>query len=87
MLRGLYVVSVDPAPDSSRLLVSVAPLDRNDDTAAATYLTKLAALSGRLRSEVAASISRRKTPELAFRVVRPDADALPAEETIDEEFE
>ena len=87
VLRGLYVESVDPAPDSSRLLVSVAPLDRNDDTPATAYLTKLAALSGRLRSEVAASISRRKTPELTFRVVRPDANASSAEETIDEDPE
>jgi len=76
VLRGLYVDSVDPAPDSSRLLVSVAPLDPGDQTPAAVYLTKLLALSGKLRSEVAASISRRKTPELAFRVVPPPEPVL-----------
>lgn len=71
VLRGLYVESVDPAPDASRLLVTVAPLDRYDQTPTDVYLTKLGAVSGKLRSEVAASISRRKTPELAFRVIRP----------------
>jgi ribosome-binding factor A len=76
VLRGLYVDSVDPAPDSSRLLVSVAPLDRDDQTPAHVYLTKLMAVSGKLRSEVAASISRRKTPELAFRVIPPPEPLL-----------
>lgn len=72
VLRGLYVDRVDPAPDASRLLVSVAPLDRHDETPPDVYLTKLMAISGKLRSEVAASISRRKSPELAFRLVPPD---------------
>lgn len=69
-LRSLYVESVDPAPDSSRLLVTVSNLDKDDDTPAIDILTKLAAVNGKLRSEVAASISRRKTPELIFNVVR-----------------
>lgn len=72
VLRGLYVDSVEPAPDASRMLVSVAPLDRNDETPSEEYLTRLMAASGKLRSEVAASISRRKTPELAYRVIRPE---------------
>jgi ribosome-binding factor A len=83
VLRGLYVDSVDPAPDSSRLLVSVAPLDPGDQTPAEVYLTKLIALSGKLRSEVAAAISRRKTPELVFRVI-PPPEPLLAEEAEDE---
>lgn len=88
VLRGLYVDSVDPAPDASHLLVSVAPLDPGDQTPADVYLTKLMAVSGKLRSEVAASISRRKTPELAFRVVPPpDPDLeqpVPQQEREDE---
>lgn len=84
VLRGLYVDSVDPAPDASRLLVSVAPLDPNDQTPADVYLTRLMAVSGKLRSEVAASISRRKTPELAFRVI-PAPEPLPAQEQQDQD--
>jgi ribosome-binding factor A len=92
VLRGLYVDSVDPAPDASRLLVSVAPLDRNDPTPGDVYLTKLMAVSGKLRSEVAASISRRKAPELAFRVVPPpdpllERDAADEDEPADQESE
>ncbi len=71
-LRSLYVESVDPAPDSSRLLVTVALLDNDDTTPTEVILNKLAAVSGKLRSEVASSINRRKTPELVFNVVRPE---------------
>ena len=78
-LRSLYVESVDPAPDSSRLLVTVSSLDKEDDTPAIDILTKLAAVTGKLRSEIAASISRRKTPELIFNVVRHED--LPTPET------
>jgi ribosome-binding factor A len=91
VLRGLYVDSVDPAPDASHLLVSVAPLDRDDQTPAEVYLTKLMAVSGKLRSEVAASISRRKAPELAFRVVPPPEPDLeqpfPAQSVPEQEWE
>ena len=87
VLRGLYVDRVDPAPDASRLLVSVAPLDRNDDTPMEVYLTKLMAISGKLRSEVAASISRRKTPELTYRVVPPDEPSMDDEDSFDQESE
>src|SRR5690606_31526860 len=92
VLRGLYVDSVDPAPDSSRLLVSVAPLDPGDQTPSDVYLTKLMAVSGKLRSEVAASISRRKTPELAFRVIPPpeprrEQETEDADESADQESE
>lgn len=72
VLRNLYVESVDPAPDSSRLLVTVSVLDKDDTTPIDVILGRLAAATGKLRSEVAASISRRKTPELVFNVVRPE---------------
>lgn len=92
VLRGLYVESVDPAPDASRLLVSVAPLDRSDQTPPEDYLARLVAAGGKLRSEVAASISRRKTPELTFRIVSPEdlwqaAEDDRAEFSLDEESE
>jgi len=93
VLRNLYVESVDPAPDSSRLLVTVAVLDKDDTTPVDVILGKLAAVSGKLRTEVAASINRRKTPELVFNVVRPEdipapePDVPPSEEPDDFEEE
>ncbi len=84
-LRSLYVESVDPAPDSSRLLVTVSTLDKDDETSTVEILTKLAAVSGKLRSEVAASISRRKTPELVFNVVHHDDLPMPESDAVDED--
>lgn len=71
LLRNLYVESVRPAPDASRLLVSVAPLDAADAERADQILQKLHIYAPRIRSEVAQSIHRRKTPELSFVVVQP----------------
>jgi ribosome-binding factor A len=71
LLRNLYVESVRPAPDATRLLVSVAPLDAADVERADQILQKLHIHAPRIRSEVAQSIHRRKTPELSFVVVQP----------------
>jgi len=76
VLRNLYVESVRPAPDASRLLVSVAPLDAADANRADQILQKLLIHTPRIRSEVAQSIHRRKTPELSFVVVRPEEPAI-----------
>ena len=67
LLRDLIVRSVMPAPDSRRLLVTFAysGVEQIGDV--------IAALQGcytKLRTTVAASIHRRKTPELSFQVVR-----------------
>jgi ribosome-binding factor A len=70
VLRGLMVQQVRPAPDATRLLVTVMPLD--DDVSAETILHKLAISSGRLRTEIARSINRRKTPQLSFEVFVPE---------------
>ena len=86
LLRNLYVESVRPAPDASRLLVSVAPLDAKDAERADQILQKLVIHTPRIRSEVAQSIHRRKTPELSFVVVRPqDPGQRPPEATDEEE--
>jgi ribosome-binding factor A len=79
LLRNLYVESVRPAPDASRLLVSVAPLDAADVNRADQILQKLHIYAPRIRTEVAQSIHRRKTPELSFVVVQPsEPDSFPA---------
>jgi ribosome-binding factor A len=68
VLRELGVVAVQPAPDESRLLVTVGPtLPGPCDPA--HILTHLQQALGKLRSEVAAAIHRKKVPELAFCVV------------------
>lgn len=72
-LRGLRVVSVTPAPDASRLLVTVAPrnpldLERLDPSEA---LARLARAEGWLRTEVAAAVTRRKVPTLTFQLALP----------------
>lgn len=68
VLRNLTVVSVEPAPHSGRLLVTVAgpsPADATDQHAVSEHLARAAGL---LRSEVASAVHRRKAPELVFHV-------------------
>jgi ribosome-binding factor A len=62
----LMVVSVEPAPDDSRLLVTLA-LPEDMDFAEMT--NELHESAKAIRSEVAGSINRRKAPELFYRLV------------------
>lgn len=63
-LLDVYVEDVQPAPDASRMLVSVHT--QSDPLA---VIQALDARSGQLRSAVAEAITRRKAPELAWQVV------------------
>jgi ribosome-binding factor A len=65
VLREMAVESVQPAPNSARLLVTLSPPNGVDEATALGHIDKA---SGLLRREVAAAIHRRKTPELTFRV-------------------
>jgi ribosome-binding factor A len=69
VLRSLQVVTVAPAPDASQLLVIVAPALADDRLDPVEVLQHLDACSGRLRCEVAASITRKRAPRLAFQFV------------------
>ncbi|SFI49084.1 hypothetical protein [Planctomicrobium piriforme] len=80
LLRGLKIVSITPGADASRLLVTVAAEGVNDPADLLEIETRLAANQSRLRSEVAASITRRKTPVLVFQVLRADAGLPGGEE-------
>lgn len=62
-LQAVTVGGVEPAPHSGRLRVTVTAPDRR------LAGERLHAAAGRLRAEVAASINRRKAPELVFAVV------------------
>jgi len=69
VLREVIVESVQPVPNTSRLLVTVSLAPSAAVLEPATVLQHLHCASGMLRSEVAAAIHRRKTPELVFRMV------------------
>jgi ribosome-binding factor A len=70
-LHNLEVVSVEPAPNASQLAVSVRIVGPCDMAEVTETLEQLALVSGRLRCEVAAAISRKRAPRLAFRLVGP----------------
>jgi ribosome-binding factor A len=71
ILQSLHVVSVDPAPDASRLLVTLQSDLPSDEFDCGLAMERLEQHTGRLRSEVAASIVRKRVPTLAFQVIRP----------------
>jgi hypothetical protein len=76
VLRGLYVVSVVPAPNVGRLLVTVAPLPgTSEGVDSARVIEHLEHASARLRCAVAAAITRRRAPVLAYRFALPDRPA------------
>jgi ribosome-binding factor A len=69
VLQNLTVVAVEPAPHTGRLLVTVAGFVPTDVTDRDTAAEHLAHATGRIRSEVASAVHRRKAPELVFAVV------------------
>ena len=70
-LQALHVISVVPAPNSSRLLVTVSVDLHGEELDRQEILELLGQQTGRLRSEVAASINRKRVPALVFHVVGP----------------
>jgi ribosome-binding factor A len=71
-LRDLQVLSVEPAPDSARLLVTISLSPSADPIHPAEVVAHLSRASGKLRCEIAEAIHRKKTPELAFCVIASD---------------
>ena len=70
VLNGIDIASVEPAPDSKQLLVTVRPLFNDNGIAdPGPILDALARASPRLRSEVASAITRRRAPMLIYRVL------------------
>ena len=68
-LHNLQVISVEPAPDASQLLVTVGFDGMLDQATVAAIQARLARVAGRLRFEVAAAITRKRAPRLTFRVI------------------
>jgi ribosome-binding factor A len=71
ILQSLHVMSVEPAPDSSRLLVVVVADLPAEQFHRAEILARLERQTARLRSEVAAAIARKRVPMLAFEIAGP----------------
>ncbi len=70
-LDCLRVESVQPAPDSSRLLVTLVADCALKDFDREAIDRQLQAAAGRLRTAVAEAITRRKAPSLVFAVLAP----------------
>ncbi|MBV8487322.1 MAG: hypothetical protein JO161_03485 [Planctomycetaceae bacterium] len=70
VLQALRVLDVEPAPDASRLLVTVGvealSQGKVDPDRVHEHLSRA---SGHLRSEVANAITRKRTPVLVYRLV------------------
>ncbi len=64
-----YIMDVLPAPNTSHLLVTVQPAAPLDEEGVRSLQATLERHAGMLRTAVAESIHRRKTPTLSFRVV------------------
>jgi ribosome-binding factor A len=69
VLQNLEVVTVDPAPNASQLLVTVRSAEAAEAIDPAEVSTRLASIAGKLRCEVASAITRKRAPKLVFRVV------------------
>ena len=73
-LLDASVESVEPAPDASRLLVTIQ-ISRTARATAEEVRSALDRASGRLRAELARDITRKRAPELAF-VVRAAREVM-----------
>ncbi|MFH5804808.1 hypothetical protein [Alienimonas sp. DA493] len=71
VLRQLYVADVIPAPDASRLLATLAPIDRHAELDAGAVMEKLGYAQPLLRNAVARAINRKKVPDLTFTLAGP----------------
>jgi len=74
VLRSAYVMSVEPAPDATQLLVRLVIPRSAGDVRADEVMTRLARVHGVLRRAVAEAVTRKRAPELTFVVVPEDAD-------------
>ena len=68
MIDKLSLASVVPAPSSSRVLITLVPT--RDDIDPDVALERVRELADELREEVAAEVTRKRVPELVFRIER-----------------
>ncbi len=77
VLADLKIHSVEPEPQSQRLIVTII-LDSACSCSEKEVLVKLTNERGHLRSIIARAIHRKKVPELAFRIIAP-SDIVPSD--------
>jgi ribosome-binding factor A len=77
----LRVESVTPAPDASRLLVSIATEVLTTEEDRRLITRRLVELTPWIRSEVASAITRRKAPGLVYALATRHEDLESGEET------
>ncbi|HEV3446065.1 MAG TPA: hypothetical protein VG099_15595 [Gemmataceae bacterium] len=79
-LRDLLVESVQPGPDSTRLLVTVYPGPAFAAGDTESVLRALYGATAMLRAQIARAIHRKRVPELVFQVLgdAPDGSVPPA---------
>ena len=70
-LMDTMVVSVDPSPDSRRLMVLCQYAGDDPEFDVAEARARLQALRGALRAEVASVIHRKRAPELLLDLLSP----------------
>ena len=76
LMQSLMVDNVQPAPDSSRMLVTIIadmPPEEFDRNQIQLHLKEQ---TGRLRAEVGRSISRKRVPNLSFSVLLKESSML-----------
>ncbi|RKZ92986.1 MAG: ribosome-binding factor A [Candidatus Parabeggiatoa sp. nov. 1] len=69
LLHELIISAVEPAPDSSHLLVIVEPNSTTISLDESEVLAALQRAVGRLRSAIATTINRKRVPQLSFRFI------------------
>ena len=70
LIAELALASVVPAPSSARVLVTLVPI--RDDIDPDVALDCVRELAAELREEVAVEVTRKRVPELVFRIRRAD---------------
>jgi len=69
LLRELLVAAVEPAPDSSHLLVIIEPNSTAISLNESDVLEALQRATGRLRAALATAINRKRAPLISFQFV------------------
>ena len=76
LIDDLALLSVDPAPDAKRVLVTLSTTRKDLDVDAAYQ--RILELAPELRAEVAAEVHRKHVPELTWRVLVDPGRTAPA---------
>ena len=70
IIDDLVLASVVPSPSAARVQVTLVPSHDNVDPDVA--LARIAEVAEELREDVAAEVTRKRAPELVFRIGWPD---------------